>query len=482
VSAAAAAADPSCPSCLPDPKPDDKKDFIIDVRTRETSGKKKFRLNDNARIIVKEMNPFLYEYRVTLKDKPIVESAIATFFSGWPLFADQFENPEDKADSKAKMAASESVACDQLDRQYGTAVGRIRQLIAELSSAAAQIGRDYTRQKEAYEPVAQKIETDKKVLYDENANCSDVCRTATSIRSTLQQYKPDLEDLSKRISNFKLDADLLQRRVEELKELIENNPRPNPNLPPVTGPQCDEVISGFEVLAKGYVTTASGLESGIKKITSGKKMFDAIVKTINDVLSNPNAFYKVYTRGEYSLPTDVEITVERKDLTKENATFVKIVDAETINFGGGPRFAVAGGVVVSPLETINFKRVPALINGQQTTIVGQDESSNSRILPILMLHGRFLEGKGPISGFHFSLGVTAKPTDSGTNVEFLLGPSISFIEERLFFTFGGYAGRRKQLEGNLVPGQELPKDFSDEIPTSNHLVWKPGIALTYKFK
>ena len=138
--------------------------------------------------------------------------------------------------------------------------------------------------------------------------------------------------------------------------------------------------------------------------------------------------------------------------------------------------------MVSPFETINFKRVPALLNGQQTTIIGREESSNTRILPILMLHGRLAEGKGPISGFHFSLGVTAKPNDTATNVEFLIGPSISFIEERLFFTFGGYAGRQKQLEGNLVLGQELPKEFTDDIPTSTHLVWKPGFALTYKFK
>jgi hypothetical protein len=101
---------------------------------------------------------------------------------------------------------------------------------------------------------------------------------------------------------------------------------------------------------------------------------------------------------------------------------------------------------------------------------------------MLMLNARLFDGKGPVSGVHMSLGVTAKPDDKGTNVEFLIGPSISFVEERLFLTFGGYAGRQKQLEGNLVPGQQLPKEFTDDIPTSNHLVWKPGIALTYKFK
>jgi hypothetical protein len=298
----------------------------------------------------------------------------------------------------------------------------------------------------------------------------------------VQQYQPDLEALSEDTTDYKFDAEQLKRRVKQLEQLIKDNPQPNSNLPPVRGAECDAVVEEFGILATGYVGTANELDAGVKKMVSGKNTFEAIVNIINKVFSDPHAFYQVYTRGEYGLPTDVEITVERKDITNAEAKFVKIIDAETINFGGGPRFAIAGGVVMSPLETINFKRVPALVNGQQTTIVGREESSNSRILPILMLHGRLADGWKSISGFHFSLGVTAKPTDSETNVEFLIGPSISFIEERLFFTFGGYAGRRKELEGNLVPGQVLPNEFGDEIPTSNHLVWKPGFALTYKFK
>jgi hypothetical protein len=80
------------------------------------------------------------------------------------------------------------------------------------------------------------------------------------------------------------------------------------------------------------------------------------------------------------------------------------------------------------------------------------------------------------------LGLTAKPDNEGTDPEFLVGPSISFIEERLFFTFGGYAGRKQELEGNLTVGQKIPADFGDELPISKHYVWKPGFAITYKIK
>ncbi len=462
--------DPSCPGCLPSVPPDEKKDFIISARTGETSGKKKFGLHDNARIIVIEKNPFLYEYRVTLKDKPIVESAIAEFFGNWPLFADTLKPKDDKTGAAALPS------CPQLDEPFNTLASLEKQLAdADSSTDPNSLRNRYLAEKKSYDSVAKQADNAKKSLYDQNASCSTVCATATGIRSTLEQYQPDLDQLSDDINLFKSRADTFQRGLLDLDNQIRHSNPPLPN-------NCLAVIDGLRPLADGYMKTAEDLEAGLQKITSGQKAFNTIVKSINNVFASPTSFYQVYTRGEYSLPTDVEITVERKDLTKDDATFAKLVDAETINFGGGPRFAISGGVVYSPLETINFKRVPALINGQPATVVGRDESSNTRILPMLMLNARLFDGKGPINGVHMSLGVTAKPDDKGTNVEFLIGPSISFVEERLFLTFGGYAGRQKQLEGNLIPGQVLPKEFTDDIPTSNHLVWKPGIALTYKFK
>ena len=471
---------PSCPSCLPSIAPEEKKDFIINARTGETSGRKKFGLRETARIIVKEKNPFLYEYRVTLKDKPIIESAIGDFFGNFPLFADALK-PKDEA--AAANVRNSTRSCPELAQQFPTessTLSALLQLLEDADSSAQgtnSLRIRYTTQKNAYDEAAQQLDDAKKVLYDQNASCENLCKTATGIRSTLQQYKPDLQQLSDDINLFKSRADNFQRGVQDLETKAR---QVTPPLPAA----CFTLLDHLRTLASGYMSTANTFEAGILKITNGKKTFDTAIKTINNVFSSPNAFYQVYTRGEYGLPTDVEITVERKDVTKNDAAFVKLVEGQTINFGGGPRFALAGGIAGSPFETVNYKRVSALVGGRSTFIVGEDEGSNSRILPMLMLHGRLFEtpGGGIINGIHMSLGITAKPNDEGTNVEFLVGPSLSFIEERLFLTFGGYAGRRQQLQGNLAPGAELPEEFGAEIPVSKRLVWKPGFALTYKFK
>ena len=478
----AAAQESSCPDCEPrTPRPDETKDFIIDARDGTTVGKRRFKLHENARIIIINKNPFLYDYRVTFKNTPIAETAIAGFFGSWPLFVDTFKKSDKKSEADV-VQPSQPSQCPQLRQQFPANLDAIDNLHVQLVQDAVFLEARFNPLKEDYQRVAERVEGYKTIVYDQNSSCRTVCDAATSMRSTIQSYNPDLETVTDVIKRFSAEVVLLQQWVEQLQQLA----RGNPQVDPATHPACAQELQDLSALAAGYVVDAQKLQTGIQKIIDGNKKFDEVVKIINEVFSHPDAFHKVYfsdsVRKEFDLPNDLEITVERKEVKADDKKFVKLVDPVTINFGGGARFAIAGGVVVSPFETITFKRVPALVNGQQTTIVGREESSNSRILPILMLHGRLWEGTGTVSGVHFSLGVTAKPTDKETNVEFLLGPSVSFIEQRLFFTFGGYAGRRKQLEGNLVPGQELPKEFTDDIPTSNHLVWKPGFALTYKFK
>lgn len=457
----------SCPDCSPSPAPDEENDFIVNARTGETRGKTRFGKNARARIVITDKNPFLYEYRVTLKAVPIAEPAIAAFFGRFPLFADDLKS-EQKKDSDSQKTVTATCPAE-LDK----AIQVERELAAEDSSSNPNtLRRQYLAEKGRYDAVAGEFKQAQDVLYSPNTSCPLLCSKATTIRATLQNYKPKLDDLGARLMEFKANVTLLQSRVNRLLQ--------GPALPA----DCAEQLDGLRRLSLAYAETADSFEKGLTTITNGKKTFDAAVKTINDVFANPNAFYQVYTRGPFNAPTDVEVTVERRNLREESAAFVKVGETQTLNFGGGPRFALAGGVVASPLESVTFKRVPAVIGGRSTTIIGAENSSNSRILPILMLHGRLLETPrlGFVSGVHFSLGITAKPNDEGTNVEYLVGPSLSFIEERLFLTIGGYAGRRQQLEGNLAPGQELPEAFKDDIPVNNRLVWKPGFALTYRFK
>ena len=78
-----------------------------------------------------------------------------------------------------------------------------------------------------------------------------------------------------------------------------------------------------------------------------------------------------------------------------------------------------------------------------------------------------------------SLGITAKNDNKGADLEYLVGPSFSFLEDKLFLTLGGYAGRQQKLEGDLFPRAAIPSDLA-ELPIRKNYKWSFGVALTYK--
>jgi len=122
-----------------------------------------------------------------------------------------------------------------------------------------------------------------------------------------------------------------------------------------------------------------------------------------------------------------------------------------------------------------------LVNGKPnlTTVVGLKEGSRSRITPLVLLNGRIHDKVGPIDGIHLTLGITAKNDNKGTDVEYLLGPSFSFLEDNLFLTVGGYAGRQQKLGGGLYEGFAVPSTVS-ELPIEKNYHWDFGFALSYR--
>jgi hypothetical protein len=82
------------------------------------------------------------------------------------------------------------------------------------------------------------------------------------------------------------------------------------------------------------------------------------------------------------------------------------------------------------------------------------DMSRTRILPLLALHGRWLDkhdGPWKVVPNYFSAGITAKSDDKGTDVEYLFGPSWAVVGRQFFATIGGYAGQQQRvLVSNLT--------------------------------
>jgi hypothetical protein len=117
-------------------------------------------------------------------------------------------------------------------------------------------------------------------------------------------------------------------------------------------------------------------------------------------------------------------------------------------------------------------------------VVGIKDKADERVTPLIILHTRFAENRSgvkEISGYHFSFGFAGSTANNGMNLDYLVGLSISFAEERLFVTVGAYNARTERLRDGFYRGQPLATAFTEE-PTELSRKWDLGFALTYKFR
>ena len=181
---------------------------------------------------------------------------------------------------------------------------------------------------------------------------------------------------------------------------------------------------------------------------------------------------------------DKEKEKDKKD-SKEKATALSPDINESIQIGR-PRFLLSGGLVVSPMRRQTFENVKGFgrdANGNPTgdgsqNVVGFGENSPRRMMPMVMLNTGVSSFK-PTS-LYFSLGVTAKHDDD-VDVEYLLGPSFSLLNERALFTFGGYVGKVQNLVADVKVGDEIPDSAGDAKLFTKRYSWKPGFSFTYVF-
>ncbi|MDT4894962.1 MAG: hypothetical protein QOH25_39 [Acidobacteriota bacterium] len=153
---------------------------------------------------------------------------------------------------------------------------------------------------------------------------------------------------------------------------------------------------------------------------------------------------------------------------------------------GRPRFMLSGGLVYSPLPRRTFTSIKGFTHDAQgnptgngnADIVGFDENSSRRLLPMVFLNTRLFSSK-PAS-LYFSLGVTAKH-DNDVDVEYLFGPSVGLLNDRALFTFGVYGGKTQNLVPDLNIGDELPDDIGNAKLYRKSYTWKPGFSFSYSF-
>lgn len=455
---------------------------------------RRFKRNERAIIVVDNKNPFLYTYRLTLQATPVLEPALDAFV---PLIVGSLgefkAKPAPTGGTSFTTTVNAEDVCGPAKEKVRSLIGDVETAVNEMSAASTTIEDQRNKSRsltDAYNTARLPLFTPNQTRASLHAASRNFIQVVDGRigppngvdRATLDAMSAELERLTREANRFK-------GRVEAIRAahptcLNANN----------EGELISEQLRRAAEAADELLADAARYERALNEIrTDLQKVIDARTNVLK-VLCDPHAFFSESVIGQFEETNDVDIQLEvtpRQGVTEAQPVSGSPFKAK-FTFGNAPFFSISGGLIFSPLQKKEYVRVQGfqldaqgnqvLVNGQPnlTTVIGLKESSRTRIIPAVFLNGLLTERRtGFIDGVHFSLGITAKNDNKGTDIEFLVGPSISMLERRMFLTFGGYAGKQQKLAGNLFEGLALPTGVS-EIPVEKNYRWSFGVALSYR--
>lgn len=192
------------------------------------------------------------------------------------------------------------------------------------------------------------------------------------------------------------------------------------------------------------------------------------------------------------LPFDcgsVDDTTIKLKITDRTGAEPKEQEISMVTFECASPLSVSTGFAFSTRDENEFSLINKVKPGtdggaptlEQFKVIGSDKRSRFRPIPVLLLNTRIHDFSSDL-GLHFSFGagVDVKTGKTGSDLEFLVGPSL-LLKDRFFFTVGAHIGREIRLQDGFKLGQDVPNDLA-AAPTFKRYTTGLGIAFSYRVK
>ena len=504
-------------------------EVVIDLRDGTVTGERRYALNDRVRIVFKNKNPFLYDYRFTVEENTVEESGLELFLSlsGLDSFAEESSEDSPDPETPTNPITPDVPEPSRLERDYGlssltstedSAFDQLNfdQLIVDFnfiknqleSSPIPGLADDLDRaagalraSQRATNAAVKTHQSAVRVLEKELKNPNAECQTlVASARSLVEQLKGS--DLRKARAAFVSKQEKYRDVIGALRLALEDFKESMENLAAVEEDEAKDVEEDvaravepyqnrLEIhenwLAASLKGTLEISQTALTNATKAKTDIEKVLMTLQAFVDGSRVV------GDFSLPTNVSIKVFRKATDAKEFGTDSFVDT-TLNFGGGQRFVLAVGAAFSDLGQTRFQAVQGfetdragdiVLNDEGapnlTRVVALEEESDSRVTPMLALHTRVGKGFLGFGGTYVTLGLNGNFEDDNNAVELLVGLSGSLVEDRFFITVGGYYGRQSSLEGDFYLGAALAEEMT-EVPQRDDREWGIGIALSYRVR
>ena len=510
-------------------------DFTVDGLTGRALSNHDFRKGQSVRIVVRNVNPFLYSYTITTENEQIVqEPSPITFFNiafqalgvSLPDSAPNFTFRFDPDPINAIRGCPASV--------NGVDVTVTRDSIADA------LDRFLTRQplvQQIISNFAGRVHTFRAKYESELQIARSPTLGMVAVQASGRTARMQVDSIA---ASAGLASTILEAAIREASGDIASARRINRKLPNAYAAQCP-VIEIKLTQAESDVSTANEQLGGIRAAQvaaqSASHAFSAIV-------DDPASYYAIKILKRYDSPTDVTVAIARRAVpirslaevtqalqgksaaarpptgpaaaltspTVSNTITVTVpqpagpaaasgaagspgvgapqdgatppatlLTAHRLKFGGPGRFSISAGILVSDLDDPRFSTTQRRIQpvpGQSTEtseyVLALADSGNFRVVPTVTLNLlAFPAGTGENDGFLISLGTGLQASGGTPNIGWYLGGGVSAFDSRFLLTAGTYVGRVEHL-GDMRLGQILP---GPSVPSRSTLRadWAMGI-------
>jgi hypothetical protein len=485
--------EPPVPVQSPTPKPD----VTVDVATEQFSGDK---VRGPSTIQLKNLNVLRYDIRV---------GRDVTFPPGpdlkLPFIPPLPEQP--KKDNKGSGGAAIALVDSHADVKCMTIPDCFNEAVGKLNDIERDKAVNVNQEIDAVSGEVNRVKSDLEALVSASDSILATAGANTLITNVNALLGPapagavTIDDA--------LNAQWPDARIEDLigrLNVLRNMLTALPTMPAGGGPDFSTWLNQDPTNKTAYEgtlarvmelqTQLSGLKSTNGSNAAGVAFRDAknklglwkpiLVGVRDGGAASFSRTFKVGCGFAFDSNKETKVKVVKRDRLAD-ATAVPTSE-EVVNVVCSSPLSVSAGFGFSNINEREFVFVPSTktvtdANGQTSQTVinrfGFRNNSSFRTLPVLLLNTRIWEPNDTFA-LHISTGaaVDIKTGQGGTDLEYIVGPSISFWRS-FFITPGLHIGRVPKLAGGFALDQEVPTGVS-EPPLEK--AWKKGFVTTFTYK
>jgi len=434
----------------------------------EITGATTLRTRDSVQLLLVRKKPVGFKYEVKQDVKLITEDALAAFLPILGIPAVVAAVPEipkvdlSQVPSFAREAVPKNAAGGRSPDDYSNRRDDLEKSLVKAKDTLSKRRLEIANSSEGWPHLKSHAAT---------VSSADQGKALVSTRDTIMKDPPKEASLDK--------AEELLDGVDSLAEVVKS----------LAWEYKDERV--HEVAHKILVKTLPEWRQQLATIREVCRNLNKNIKDLDNILTDSSSYYQVVMIPTSSDPRVVTITVTETPVEPKDAKAANVYTVK-LQFGSA-RFTLSGGMVGAVLDREEYQISQGIVRDRKGAIVTDatgaektgpvvsiKEQSSSTLLPIAILHANLWDLPRGM-GFHLSTGVTAKNDNKGTSVEYLFGPSLSFLDRHFFVTGGAFAARKQILADGLFLGAPADK-LNAESLASKHLNWGWGFAISYKLK